>query len=134
MTLCLSGNNSMAKRILIPGDILAILLVTIIGFATHGEADLSFLPRKAAAFFPLTIAWLLLAPFLGLFQADVISNPRQLWRPMLAMLFAGPFAAVLRGFLLDGPIIPIFAVVLASTSAFGMLAWRGIYFLLNRKS
>ena len=124
----------MAKRILIPGDILAILLVTIIGFATHGEADLSFLPRMAAAFFPLTLAWFLLAPFLGLFQADVISNPRQLWRPMLAMLFAGPFAAMLRGFLLNAPVIPIFAVVLASTSAFGMLVWRGIYFLLNRKS
>ena len=134
MTLCLSGNNSMAKRILIPGDILAILLVTIIGFATHGEADLSFLPRKAAAFFPLTIAWFLLAPFLGLFQREVTSNPKQLWRPVLAMLFVGPFAAVLRGFLLNAPVIPIFAVVLASTSAFGMLVWRGIYFFLSRKA
>lgn len=124
----------MAKQILIPGDLLAILLVTIIGFATHGELGTSFIARMAAAFFPLTLAWFLLAPFLGLFQADVISNPRQLWRPVLAMLFAGSFAAVLRGFLLNAPVIPIFAVVLASTSAFGMLIWRGIYFLLNRKS
>ena len=124
----------MKKSILISGDILAILLVTIIGFATHGELGTSFIARMAAAFFPLTIAWFLLAPFLGLFQADVISNPRQLWRPVLAMLFAGPFAAVLRGFLLNAPIIPIFAVVLSATSAFGMLVWRGIYFLLNRRA
>lgn len=124
----------MKKSLLIIGDILAILIVTIIGFATHGEANLSVLPRMAAAFFPLVIAWLLLSPFLGLFQAEVTSNPKQLWRPMLVMLFAGPFAAILRGFLLSAPVIPIFAVVLGATSAFGMLVWRGIYFFLNRKS
>jgi len=124
----------MKKPILILGDILAILIVTVIGFATHGEADISFLPRMAAAFIPLTVAWFLLAPFLGLFQTETISNPKQLWRPVLAMIFAAPFAAVLRGVLLNAPIIPIFVVVLALTSAFGMSVWRGIYFLLNRKS
>ncbi len=122
------------RSILIAGDILAILIVTMIGFATHGEADLSFLPRMAAAFFPLTIAWFLLAPWFGLFQMEIISNPKQLWRPVLAMLFAAPLAAILRGLLLNAPIIPIFAVVLASTSAFGMFLWRGIYFLLRRKT
>lgn len=117
---------------LILGDILAILITTLIGFATHGEANLSFLPRMAAAFFPLVIAWFLLAPFLGLFQPENTSNPRQLWRPVLAMLFAGPFAAVLRGLLLGAAVIPIFAVVLASTSAFGMWAWRGIYLFFKK--
>ncbi len=114
----------MDKRTLILGDILAILLVTVIGFATHGEADLSFLPRMAAVYFPLSISWFLLAPFLGLFQPETTSNPKQLWRPVLAMLFAASLAAVLRGLLLNAPIIPIFAVVLAATSAFGMLVWR----------
>ena len=124
----------MKRSFLIIGDILAILLVTVIGFATHNELGTSFVARMAAAFFPLTVAWFLLAPFLGLFQREVTSNPKQLWRPVLAMLFVGPFAAVLRGFLLNAPVIPIFAVVLASTSAFGMLVWRGIYFFLSRKA
>ena len=118
---------------LVVGDILAILIVTVIGFATHGEADVSFLPRMAAMFFPLGISWFLLAPFLELFQPRITSNPRQLWRPALAMIFAAPLAAVLRGFLLNAPIIPIFAAVLAATSAFGMLLWRGLYTLLSRK-
>lgn len=118
---------------LIVGDVLAILLVTIIGFATHGEADLSFLPRMSAVFFPLVISWFLLSPFLELFQPAITSNPRQLWRPALAMIFAAPLAAVLRGFLLNAPIIPIFAAVLAATSAFGMLLWRGLYIVLSRK-
>jgi hypothetical protein len=118
------------KKYLVLGDTLAILVTTLIGFVTHGEANVSYLARMASAFFPLVIAWFLLSPFLGLFQQVYISDPKQLWRPVLAMIFAAPLAAVLRGFILNAPIIPIFAVVLGSTSAFGMLVWRGLYFLL----
>ena len=120
------------RNILILGDIFAILLITLSGFATHGELNTSFITRMSELFFPLTIAWFLLSPWLGLFQTEIISNPRQLWRPALAMLFAAPLAAVLRGLILNAPIIPIFVIVLAATSAFGMVLWRGIYFLLNR--
>ena len=121
------------RTILIIGDILAILIVTLIGFATHRELDTSFFTRISVLFFPLLIAWFLVSPWLGLFQTEVTSNPKQLWRPALAMLFAAPLAAVLRGLILNAPIIPIFAVVLAATSAFGMLIWRGLFVLLNRK-
>jgi hypothetical protein len=122
-----------SKRILIIGDILAILIVTIIGFATHGETGTSFLPRMAVIFFPLTIAWFILSSFLGLFQPEITSNPKQLWRAVLAMFFVAPLAVVIRGLILNAPIIPIFAVVLSATSAFGMSVWRGIYFwVLNR--
>lgn len=123
----------MKKAILVLGDLLAIALVTIIGFATHGEADLSFAPRMAALYFPLSISWFLLAPALGLFQPEVTSSPKQLWRPALAMIFAAPLAAVLRGFLLNAPVIPIFAAVLALVSASGMVSWRTVYFLFFRQ-
>ena len=123
----------MKKAILVLGDLLAIALVTIIGFATHGEADLSFAPRMAALYFPLSISWFLLAPALGLFQPEVTSSPKQLWRPALAMIFAAPLAAVLRGFLLNAPVIPIFAAVLALVSASGMVSWRAVYFLFIRQ-
>jgi hypothetical protein len=122
------------RSILILGDILAIGLITLIGFATHGETDLSFLPRMAATFFPLVIGWFLLAPRLGLFHDEVIHNARQLWRPALAALFAAPLAAVLRGLMLNAPIIPIFAIVLGVASALGMVIWRALYFLLDRKA
>ncbi|MBK9927533.1 MAG: DUF3054 domain-containing protein [Anaerolineales bacterium] len=114
-------------------DAIAILVVTLIGFATHGETGLSFLPRMLAAFIPLTVAWFLISPWFGLFQSEIVTNPKQLWRPVFAMLFAAPFAAVLRGLLLNAPIIPIFAVVLSATSAFGMMIWRGIYLFVNRR-
>jgi len=121
------------RNFLILGDILAIGLVTLIGFGTHGETGLSFLPRMAATFFPLVIAWFLLTPWLGLFQDEVIHNSRQLWRPALTALYAAPMAVVLRGFMLNVPIIPIFAIVLGMASALGMVVWRALYFLLNHK-
>lgn len=124
----------MSKYILILGDILAIAIVTVIGFVTHRETSLTFLPRMAALFFPLVVCWFLLAPALGLFHQDRIISPRQLWRPVWAGLFAGPLAVVLRGFLLNAPIIPIFAAVLAGTFALGMLIWRALFFFLNRRA
>ena len=122
------------RSFLIIGDMLAIGLVTILGFATHGETDISFLPRMAVVFFPLVIAWFMLAPWLGLFQDEIIHNARQLWRPALTALFTAPVAAVLRGLFLNAPIIPIFALVLGATSALGMSVWRAIYFWFTRKS
>ena len=124
----------MNKIILIFGDLLAIALLTIIGFATHGETDLSFLPRMAALFFPLSIAWFLLAPSLGLFQRERVSNARYVWLAALAALFAAPLAAVLRGLILNAPIIPIFAVVLSLSSALGMVVWRLSWYWVTRRN
>jgi hypothetical protein len=124
----------MKTSILVLGDILAIAILTLIGFATHGEADLSFLPRMAVFFFPLGISWFLLAPALGLFQQETTSSLKQLWRPALTGFFAGPLAAVLRGFILNAPIIPVFAAVLAGTAALGMVIWRLIWYWIARRS
>ena len=120
---------------LIFGDIFAMLVVTLTGFATHGELNTSFITRMSALFFPLIIAWFLLSPWFGLFRTEItISTPKQLWRSALAMLFAAPLAASLRGLILNAPIIPIFVVVLGVTSALGILFWRGLFFFLSRKT
>ncbi len=142
----------MNKTILILGDTLTLLIITLIGFATHGETSISFLPRMLTTFIPLLIGWFLLAPWFGLFtptQPPPFSKGKWgRWRVTrgslreategvikagLAMLFAGPLAVVLRGLILNAPIIPIFAVVLSATSALGMMIWRALYFLLSPK-
>lgn len=124
----------MKKYPLILGDILAIVIVTVVGFATHGEVGLSFLPRMAALFFPLVVAWFLLAPALGLFQQEMTSHPGQLWRPAWAGLFAAPLALVPRGFILNAPILPLFAAILAGTFALGMVIWRAVWIGIARRS
>jgi len=116
------------------GDVLALFITTLLGFITHGEGNLSFLSRFLVAFVPITITWFLLAPWFELFQPEIISNPRQLWRPVLAMIFAAPLAVVFRGLILNAAILPIFAIVFGATCAFGVVIWRGLYLLLRRKS
>jgi len=122
------------RYILILGDLLALGIITLIGFTTHGEIGPSYLPRMAASFFPVCAAWFLLAPWFGLFQNDIVQNGRQLWRPVLVIFFAGPLAALLRGFILNSPVIPVFVVVLSITSALGLILWRAVYYLLNRQT
>ena len=116
------------------GDILALLITTLIGFVTHGEVTLSFLPRFFAAFIPITVSWFILAPWLGFFQPETTSNPKRLWRIPLAMLFAAPLAVTVRSALLDTNVQPIFALVFGVTSAVGLLIWRGLYLLFKPKS
>jgi hypothetical protein len=121
------------KTTLILGDILAIAILTIIGFATHGEVGLSFISRMGTTFFPMLFSWFLAATWVDLFDERVISNPQLFWRILLAMLFAAPLAVILRAALLHSAAQPLFTLILGSVNAFGMLVWRGIFFLVARK-
>ena len=124
----------MKPKTLIIGDILALFIITIIGFVSHGETELSFLPRFLAAFIPLAVGWFLLAPQFRLFEEVVIRKPNQLWRAAGCVLFAGPFAGVIRSIWLGSWTIPsAFVLALTATSALGMLIWRAVYLFLSKK-
>ncbi len=122
----------MKHTVLVAGDAMALAIVTLIGFASHGELAVSFVPRMGASFVPLCIGWFLLAPALGLFDEPVANAASELWRPGFVMLFAGPLAVVLRGILLAAPIMPSFAVVLSLTGALALSLWRSIFVLVKR--
>jgi hypothetical protein len=122
------------KTILVVGDLIAIALVTVIGFATHGETGISFLPRMAASFFPVLVSWFLLAPWFGLLDEPITSNSKLLWRIPLVMLFAAPLAVILRAVILGSAALPLFTLILGTTSAFGMLIWRALYLFLQKKT
>ena len=123
---------SKSKWILIVGDIIALAIITVIGFATHGETDLSFAPRMFTTFIPLAVGWFLIGPWLGLFNSQITSAPKQLWRPPLAMLLAAPMAAILRAAMLNAIALPLFAMILGGSAALGMLIWRGVYFFWQK--
>lgn len=123
-----------SKWILIAGDLLALAIITVIGFASHGETDISFVPRMFTTFIPLVVSWFLMAPWLGLFDVQIVSAPKQLWRPPLAVLLASPMTAILRATMLNAVALPLFTIILGGSAALGMLVWRGIFFLWKRKS
>lgn len=114
------------------GDLLTLAVVTLVGFATHGEARLALLPRMLTTFIPLTMSWLLFAALLKLFDPEISANPRQLWRLVAAMFFAGPLAELLRALLLGTIVIPVFGVVLSASAALGLLIWRAVWIMLRR--
>ncbi len=122
------------KKILIPGDIIVIAILTFVGFATHGEADVSFLPRMGAAFFPVLVSWFLLAPWFGLFDEQVTTNPKSLWRIPLAMLAVAPLAVILRAAILNAAALPLFALIFGSTNALGMIVWRAVYLFATKRT
>ena len=120
--------------ILILGDTVAIAILTVIGFATHGETDISYIPRMATTFFPVLVSWFLIAPWLGLFDEQVVANPKLLWRILLAMVFIAPLAVILRATLLHSVVQPLFALILGGSNALGMLMWRGVYLFVVRRA
>lgn len=106
---------------LIAGDVLAVLVVSIIGFASHNSA-INW--RIFTTYLPLLAAWGVIAPWVGVYQPDYANQAGQVWRPVLAAFFAAPMAAWLRGVWLNQPVIPIFVFVLGGSAALGMLIWR----------
>jgi len=114
------------------GDLLVLALVTLLGFATHGELSTAG-PRMLSTFIPLCVAWGLVAPWLGLFTPAIAQDARQLWRPALAAVLAAPLAGWLRGFWLNAPILPVFILVIAAIMALSLVLWRGIWVFVRSR-
>lgn len=107
--------------LLIAGDLFAVLALSLIGFFFHNR-ELTW--RWLATFLPACVAWGLVAPWIGLYQAENTAHPLQAWRAALAGFLSAPLAAWLRGLWLSAAISPIFVLVLALTTAAGMALWR----------
>ena len=114
------------------GDILTLVIVTIIGFASHGTVDTAG-TRMLTTFLPLAAAWFLIAPHLKVYESQIVLDWRQLWRPFWSMVLAAPMAAWMRGMILNAPILPLFVIILGGVSAVGILAWRGLFLLVLNK-
>ena len=127
-----SKNSLDTKLKLIAGDFLALAIITVIGFASHGETELSFVPRMFTTFVPLLVSWFLIAPWLGLFDKQITFNPKQLWRPPLAILLAAPMTTILRASLLNTVALPLFTLILGGSAAIGMFVWRGVWAWINQ--
>jgi hypothetical protein len=121
------------RAILLVGDAVTLALVTAFGFASHNTLGSAGV-RLLTTFLPLAAAWLLVAPFLGVFDPKYTLDGRQLWRPFWAMILAAPMAAWLRGVLLDDVIMPLFVIILGGVSALALLAWRSACWLWMRRT
>ena len=107
-------------------DLLVLGIITLLGFATHGELSTASLPRLLTTFMPLLAGWFLAAPWLGLFEPQK-RKFTFLWRVPFAMLLAAPLTSVLRAALLNETALPLFTLILGSSAAIGILIWRALW-------
>jgi Protein of unknown function (DUF3054) len=121
------------RYLLILGDSFTLGVITLIGFASHGELSLVSLPRMLTTFLPLLAGWFVAAPWLGLFKLQK-QNYSFLWRVPLTMLLSAPLTSVLRAVILNESALPLFTLILGCSTTMALLIWRGIWELINRSN
>jgi hypothetical protein len=89
--------------LLVIGDILCFLIFSLLGDTSHGEfTGLAAIPHIIEISLPFLAGWFLVAPFLGLFRKELLSEPRAMaYRTALAWVPAWVIAMVLRGIFVD---------------------------------
>jgi hypothetical protein len=114
--------------VLIGGDLLVLFLFIWVGRSSHSLPGTDIVAGLTTAA-PFVISWFVLAPWFGLFRAEVSQTwPKFVPRLLGVWLIGGPVAGLLRALFLGRPIpegiIPIFVVVTMLVGSLFMLVWR----------
>lgn len=114
------------QKELVAGDVVLLAILTLVGFAFHKEV--SAVSRMATTFVPLLAAWLVTAPWFGLFDETVVLSPgRVWWRTAWAWVLTGALGTLLRAIWLNSVVLPIFALVLTGLHILFFVLWRTGY-------
>ena len=113
------------RRLLIAGDIGALLAFALLGLATH-ERELTLI-ALARSFLPFAVVWLLVASVLGGFQPDADGRPVSGWGIVLLWLPAGVLGVVLRSMVFERTLFTAFLAVALIGDGLFLLAWRWFY-------
>lgn len=122
----------MKKHSIWLGDLVVWFLLTLIGFASHRELQITAIPRMAATFFPLIIAWFPLAFSNGLLEPPSSLTFSYLLKLILTTISAVAVAILVRAAWLDSAAQPLFALVMMLFATTGILLWRFAHFALFR--
>jgi hypothetical protein len=117
------------------GDIISVLLFTLVGFASHGTLGSEGVAmRFGAVFLPWSISYLLIGRRFGVYDPANVAEWNVILQALFAMLLASPLAAVLRGFWLGRDVSPTFVLIMAGVAGITIVAWRGLYvFVVTRR-
>lgn len=120
-----------ARRVgvLAVGDVALFMVFAAIGRASHSEAaGFSAIAEIAQTAAPFALGWFVIAPWLGLFNADVSAQPRRmLGRTALAWVLALPIGLIVRALIIGRGSPLSFAIVTFITALLMLLGWRGAY-------
>lgn len=120
------------QRIAVAGDVIVLVGLTIVGFATHLTLDA--FGRMVVTGLTALAAWAAVAPFLGVYNPSAIGNPRSVWRVAWAWLLAAPLATFLRAVVLTRDIPRTFVIVVILVNGLALVVWRVALGLLLARS
>ncbi len=105
------------KRVLIAGDLAAMLLFAVAGIASH-EKDVS-LTIFARSFLPFAVAWCTLGALLGALRME-----RPSLRLLAVYVVCGVTALVARSLIFDRTLFNAFFVIALVGNGLPLFAWR----------
>jgi hypothetical protein len=112
-------------RIIIAGDVLALMAFALIGLASHEhEVTLAVLART---FLPFAFAWLLIGGVSGMFRPDAAHRPRLGVAFLFAYLVAGVLALLARSLVFDRTLLNAFFVIALVGNGLFLFGWRATY-------
>lgn len=118
-------------RWVVPGDVVVLIVLTIVGFASHSTLDETV--RMIVTTAGVLVAWAIVAPWFGAFSAEAITRWNGVWRVALAWAVAAPVAGFLRGLLLDLVVSPTFILVTIAVNGAALVAWRVGFAVVHRR-
>lgn len=132
-------NKTEARRLwtLIFGDILVFLIFAVIGRQSHGEdTGLTAALKVVWTALPFAISWFAVAPFMGAFRRELMSEPRQMARKTgFAWLVAWPLGVILH-FVFEQHLPTVvsaitFGVVTLLSNTLFLFVWRIPFAMTN---
>jgi hypothetical protein len=118
------------RLILLIDDAFVVFVITLFGVSFHQSGPL--IERLPYTFFPFLVAWVVSAAALRLYDPQIYSNIKQLWRVPITAAIAAPIASSARALWLGMPVVPVFAVVMAGALMIGFLLSRLLFALVFR--
>jgi len=116
---------SPTQRLVAVGDVVVLVVLTVLGFVTHLTLDA--FGRMIVTTLTALLAWAAAGPIVGVYDEVVIANPRCIWRVALGWTLAAPLATFLRGVILNRDIPWEFVLVTLLLNGFALVAWRIVF-------
>ncbi len=115
------------------GDVLSLVLFSMIGRQTHAEGlTLQSVLLTAA---PFVIAWFILASVLRGYRPALLASPQVMFMQSLVIAIgASSLGVFLRSAFLKVPVVPLFVLVAIPMATLFILGWRMIFIWVYRWS
>lgn len=128
----MSDKNIKIKKIgLLLGDSGTIIIIVLLGGLFHKTITYNY-----SSIFITSISWIIgwisLASISRLYNHEYVIKIESVWFSVWVMILASPIAGLIRGVILEKPIIPVFVGVLGGVLAISMFFWRLLYMNLNK--